>query len=171
MPTWMPSHPEAVPLLRAARREGIPVGVVARGSRVVVAEGAALEVLWPPARDPPRDENERSLVARLRPAAGTVLLTSDIGSATEARLAASSRLACRVLVVPHHGARGSASARLLDATRPAVVLIPAGPGNLHGHPHPEVLQRLVRRHLPFRSPVRDGRCGAVFRDGRWVPFP
>jgi competence protein ComEC len=130
-----------------------------------------MEVLWPPAVDPPLAENERSLVARLQTSGGAVLVTSDIGTATEVLLARAGSLACRVLVAPHHGSRGSTSTALLVASDPDVVLIPAGPRNVHNHPHPEVLARLDALHLPYRFPARDGACGARFADGEWLLFP
>ena len=130
-----------------------------------------LEVVWPPAKNPPRQENERSLVARALFEHGSALITADIGRSTEHALARSGPLRSTVLVVPHHGGRGSTSPSLLEAASPSVALIPAAPGNTHGHPHAEVLERLTERHIPFRYPARDGRCGARWDGERWVPFP
>jgi competence protein ComEC len=170
LPRWMMSDPLSVPLLRAARRSGTRVDPVARGS--VVGLGAIrLEVLWPPGADPPRQENERSLVARLNLKRGSVLLTSDIGRQSERRIARDHRLRCSVLVVPHHGGRGSASYDLLETANPAVALIPAAPGNSHGHPHREVLARLAGLRIPVRYPVVHGRCGATWNGLQWQAFP
>jgi competence protein ComEC len=170
VPAWMLGETQVVPLLRAARRRGTRIHPVAAGS-VVGLGSMRLEVLWPPAVDPPRHENERSLVARAILDRGTVLLTADIGRPTENRLARIASLRSAVLVVPHHGGRGSTSAVLLEAASPEVALIPAAPGNTHGHPHAEVLRRLTERHIPYRYPARDGRCGARWNGERWVPFP
>ena len=170
LPAWLAASPEAVPLLRIARRRDIAVSPVARGSRLTIGD-TVLEVLSPFAAAAPTDDNERSLVVRVGLGADAVLLTGDIGRPTEARLAASTRLAAAVLVVPHHGSRLSATAPLLDAAAPEVALIPAGPDNLHNHPHPAVLARLDERGIPYRMPVRDGRCGARIRDGRWFLYP
>jgi len=100
-----------------------------------------------------------------------VLVGADIDRAVERRLARSSYLRAAVLVVPHHGSRESCSDALLDAVRPEVVLIPAGPLNRHHHPSAEALDRIARRNVPVRFPLRDGRCGAHVIDGRWAPFP
>ncbi|HSL16835.1 MAG TPA: DNA internalization-related competence protein ComEC/Rec2 [Methylomirabilota bacterium] len=170
LPAWLVASPEAVPLLRVARRRGITVSPVVRGSRLTVGD-TVLEVLWPPAAAAPADDNERSLVVRVGLGPDAVLLTGDIGRATEARLAGSTNLAASVLIVPHHGSRLSASPPLLDAAASEVALIPAGPDNLHNHPHPSVLARLDERGIPYRMPVRDGRCGARLQHGRWLPFP
>jgi competence protein ComEC len=171
MPAWMLADSRAVPLMRGARRCGAPVRPVVRGSVLSFGE-ARLEVLWPPLESDPGNDNERSLVARLRLSRGTVLITADIGHPTETELLGRSALACDVLVVPHHGSRSSSSGGFLDATRPQVALIPAGGRSAHHHPHRETLGRLRQRHIPFRIPAQSGWCGArPTSDGRWVPFP
>lgn len=170
VPAWLVTNREAVPLIRAARRHDVRIVPVVRGSRLDLAD-AAVEVLWPPSNDPPADENERSLVARLITDRGTVLLTADIGDAIERRLAATTDLECSIVIVPHHGSRHSASPALLDATTARFALIPAGPQNLHHHPHPEVIGRLDERGIPFRAPIRDGRCGVRWEDGQWRLYP
>ncbi len=170
VPAWLATSREAVPLLRAARRNDVRIVPVVRGSRLDL-DGAAIEVLWPPSNDLPADENERSLVARLVTDRGEVLLTADIGDAIERRLAATTDLECSVVIIPHHGSRHSASPALLDATTARFALIPAGPENLHHHPHPEVIERLDERGIPFRAPIRDGRCGARWKDGQWRLYP
>ncbi len=170
VPAWLLGDRQAVPLIRTARRRGIKVVPVARGSRIDLGS-SVLEVLWPPAIDPPAAENERSLVARLILEKGTVLLTGDIGRTTEDRLAATTDLGCTILVVPHHGSRYSATPVFLDATATRFALIPAGPRNLHHHPHPEVIERLDERGIPYRMPIRDGRCGVRWEEGEWRLYP
>jgi competence protein ComEC len=170
MPAWMLTEPPVVPLLRAARRRGAQIHPVASGSSVTLGS-IRLDVVWPPATNPPRQENERSLVARALIENGPALITADIGRSTEHTLARTGPLRSTVLVVPHHGGRGSTSPALLEATSPLVALIPAAPGNTHGHPHAEVLKRLTNRHIPFRYPARDGRCGARWNGEEWVAFP
>ena len=170
MPAWMLTEEPVVPLLRAARRKGVRIHPVASGSSVTLGS-IRLETVWPPVTRPPRQENERSLVARALLKHGSALITADIGRSTERMLARTGPLQSAVLVVPHHGGRGSTSPALLEATTPSVALIPAAPGNIHGHPHAEVLKRLADRHIPFRYPARDGRCGARWDGEEWVAFP
>ncbi len=170
LPRWMTADPKAVPLLRCARRRDVPITRLTRG-KVIGLPGARLETVWPPIFDVPAKENERSLVARLRMAEGSVLLTSDIGSATERLILGSGGMPSAVLLVPHHGSRNSASADFLDAVSPQVALIPAGPLNRYNHPHPEAVARLNARHIPHRFPMRDGRCGAIYGDGIWSLYP
>jgi competence protein ComEC len=170
IPAWARSSDEMASLLRTASRRGTRLIAVARGS-VVRIGGTELLVLWPPASFRSGSDNDRSLVVRVVTEHGAVLVGADIDRAIEGRLAGAGCLLSAVLVVPHHGSRGSCSNALLDAVAPEVVLIPAGPLNRHNHPHPEVLDRLHQRGIPVRHPMRDGSCGAAFRDGRWVAFP
>jgi competence protein ComEC len=169
-PAWMLTEPAVVALLRAARRGGVRIQPVASGSSVALGS-IRLDIVWPPAANPPGQENERSLVARSVFGHGSALITADIGSSTEHTLAQTGPLRSTVLVVAHHGGRGSTTPSFLEATSPAVALIPAAPGNTHGHPHQDVLDRLAERHIPFRYPARDGRCGARWNGERWVVFP
>jgi competence protein ComEC len=170
LPAWMFTRIESVPLLRAARRRGTRIELLARGTSTTLGT-IRLTTLWPPALDPPREENERSLVARAMFPQGSVLITSDIGRWAERRISGIGLLDCDVLVVPHHGSRGSTSNVLLDATSPEIALIPAAPGNTHGHPHEEVLEKLEGRGIAVRYPARDGGCGARWEGDRWVAFP
>jgi competence protein ComEC len=170
LPVWMLADSATVPLLRAARSRGIDIEPVARGSALTFGE-IRMEVLWPPAADPPQQENERSLVTRIELGTGTAIITSDIGRSTEKRISTLSSLDCDVLVVAHHGSRSSTSAPLLDNSSPLFALIPAGIGNTHGHPHREVLERLTERGIVVRRPDGDGRCGVRWKGGRWEAYP
>jgi competence protein ComEC len=170
IPKWMATSAAAVPLLRAARSASVPIQCVAAGT-TFHAGRLAIEVVWPPAHDPPSRENERSLVFRAAYPSGSVVATADIGRRTERLLPSRGRLAADILVVPHHGSRDATSAALLDAVSPDIALIPAAPGNTHGHPHSEVLRRLRTRHILARTPTRERACGAVWQGNRWLVFP
>jgi competence protein ComEC len=170
LPSWLTGDARAVPLLRAARAGRTRVLPVARGSVIAFASNR-VEVLWPPAVGPPAAENERSLVARVRTGAGTILVTSDVGRSTERRLVAGADLRSQVLLAGHHGSRTSTGPELLAAARPDVILIPAGPRNTTHHPSPDLLRRLEARGIPYRYPARDGRCAARPLAGRWRPEP
>ncbi len=63
-----------------------------------------------------------------------------------------------VLKLGHHGSRFSSSQELLDAFEPATVVVSSGPGNRHGHPHAETLERA--RGTGARV-LRTDRHGAV----------
>jgi competence protein ComEC len=58
-----------------------------------------------------------------------------------------SALASTVYQVGHHGSRTSSSTAFLAAVRPEVAVYSAGAGNQYGHPHPEVVDRLLGRGI------------------------
>jgi competence protein ComEC len=170
VPAWALREEKAVSLLRTARRRGVRVIPVVRGSTVDLG-ATRMDVLWPPPRHAPREDNERSMVARLFSDRGGVLVTADIGRLSEHALVEFTDLSSAVLIVPHHGSRGSSSPPFLEAVGASVALIPAGAENLHNHPHPDVVERLEERGILLRMPIRDGRCGARFTDGTWELYP
>jgi competence protein ComEC len=69
--------------------------------------------------------------------------------------------------VAHHGSRNSSEEEFLDAVRPRLALISAGPRNLYHHLSPAVLERLADRGIPILRTDRDGLVLVRFsRDGR-----
>jgi competence protein ComEC len=87
-------------------------------------------------------DNERSLVMRISLGGTSFLFTGDVGAATERELLGSGLdLGAAVLKAGHHGSASSVSPALLDAVRPAIVLVSAGEGNTYGFPSPVFLAR------------------------------
>ncbi|NML17506.1 DNA internalization-related competence protein ComEC/Rec2 [Azohydromonas caseinilytica] len=133
-------------------------------------DGVSFTVLHPGAAayaQPRLPTNALSCVLQVRDAAGRrLLLTGDIGAAQEAALLERDPAALRsaLLLVPHHGSRGSSSAGFVDAVSPAVAVIQAGHHNRFGHPAPEVVQRLQALGTEV---VQSPDCGAWhWRDGQ-----
>lgn len=129
-----------------------------------------LTVLHPPAAAR-QGRNERSLVVLAEAAGRRLLLTGDIGAATERRLTGDRRRrpACDLLKLAHHGSGGSTSPELLAATRPRLALVSAGPGNPYGHPAPAVVTRLARARIPLLRTDRHGMIRLAWRrDGPLV---
>jgi hypothetical protein len=107
--------------------------------------------------------------------ARTVLLTGDIGSATEARLPAA-EIAAAALKIGHHGSRYSSDGAFLDRVAPRLALISAGEGNAYGHPAADVLERLAERGVAVWRTDRGGqirlRFGEVVEvDQPWAREP
>ncbi len=130
--------------------------------------GVRFEILGPPedfqARrllEKWRDENADSLVTRVSWGSVSILFTGDIIRRAERELVAElgqANLQSTLLLVPHHGSRGSASALFLDSVQPREAVIPAGIDNRFHFPHPEVLARLDAVGARI---WRTDRCGAV----------
>ncbi len=170
LPRWLMDDPRIPGLLSRARNRGTRITPIVRGLDFQVGD-LRLRTLWPPYHAVSDGDNDRSLVIRARWTAGSILLTGDISRSVDFQLLRRGNIRSDLLLVPHHGSRNSSSTALLDAVSPSIALIPAGPGNLHHHPHSEILRMLRRRHIPSRYPARDGVCGALFDGKRWRAFP
>lgn len=154
---------------RTARAAGAEWGAVAAGTRATVG-GVDVRVLHPPAPDwtRRRSRNDDSVVLELRLRDVSLILPGDAGPSVEAALAPSLAPAVlRVLKAGHHGSRSSSTPAFLDAAAPAVVLASAGRANRHGHPDPDVIDRVLARGAAFYRTDRDGAI-AVDTDGRSV---
>ncbi|SDG94328.1 DNA internalization-related competence protein ComEC/Rec2 [Propionivibrio dicarboxylicus] len=88
-------------------------------------------------------ENHRSCVLRVEAEGRVVLLTGDIESADERALIARAgdRLRSDVLVVPHHGGRGSSSPEFVAAVAAKEAVFSVGYRNSYGHPRADILAR------------------------------
>lgn len=108
-------------------------------------DGVRLRVLHPGPYFPYL-KNESSCVLRIETRHGAVLLAGDIGEVIERRLAREAPHALRadVVVVPHHGSRGSSTPAFVAASGARVALVSAGNGNRFGHPGADVVQRWRR---------------------------
>jgi len=101
----------------------------------------------------------------------TVLLTGDVEGNGEKELvkelakAGISRIS--VLKCAHHGSKNATTDELLAQIDPKVAVISCGRNNLYGHPHKELLDRLLEERS---SVVRTDRQGAIricFIHGKW----
>ena len=158
---WLPwgtaSDPHFAALLDAARAAGTPVREVGRGSPTRRLGDLRVEPLWPP-RGGTGARNARSLVVRVTSGAGRrVLLPGDLDAAAEAELVAlQGDLAADVLLLAHHGSRGSSSDAFLARVAPALAIASAPCRGRFEMPHAEVRERLAARGIPLAWTGRDG---------------
>ena len=98
----------------------------------------------------------------------SIVLTGDIGAATERQIAATfppARL--RVVKIPHHGSLTSSTREFVAALGPQVAIVSAGRSNRFGHPVPEVLERYRAIGAEVFRTDRDGAV-TVDSDGYWL---
>jgi competence protein ComEC len=162
---WLPRillSAEFRPLLEAAQAQGVALRFLASGESFEAGSAEVTASLC--ARCPER--NDRSLVLALDYGKHRFLLTGDIEHDGEQYLIAHlNNPQIAVLKTPHHGSRNSTSDAFLALTHPTVAIVSAGYENLYGHPHPEVLERLQRRHVSVLRTDLDG-AATVSSDGR-----
>ena len=120
----------------------------------------AAEMLGPPG---PRGDNDRSCVLLIEGVGGRLLLTGDITSQVESRIAADVGTDTPlVLAVAHHGSRTSSSADFIAATEPALAIVSAGWHSRYGHPHPETLARFRDAHVRLLNTAGQGALTVEF---------
>jgi len=148
--------------LRALHAEAQQLGVgwatVKAGDRTVLDDVEVL-VWHPPVADWERQKvrNDDSVVIELRWRDVSMLLTGDIGKATETLLIpAIPNWPIRVLKVPHHGSLTSSTPDFVRASAPRVAIVSAGRNNHFGHPAPEVLARYREAGAEIFRTDRDG---------------
>lgn len=160
--------------MEAARLDArIPITQLARGSTLEFGSPPIrVEVLHPTSEFLREgvERNEASLVLLVTaPGGQRVLLTGDAEKDAEASLLAAGIVGpVDVLKAGHHGSRDSTGEGLLDATRPAVVVMSCGAGNNFGHPTPEVLERSESAGARIWRTDLDGTITFRFAmDGSW----
>lgn len=138
--------------------------------------GVGFRMLYPPHAESERvgrEGNEASCVLEIRTADQAILLTGDLSTRAEERLAESLGAEWRVtvLIAGHHGSATSTSARLLDAIRPEWVLFSSGYANQFGFPARVVRERLAERGIPTLNTALDGAIQFRLGPNGWVDEP
>lgn len=140
---------------------------IEQGDTLGGLSGVKIDCLWPPRELPTGDspsKNYHSLCFRVTHGDCSALITSDIDSVACRRLALTfaDKLRCDILVVPHHGSKGSFHIPFYGHAAPQSAVISSGaPPNSYGHPSEEVLDLLVQMGVRVYATYDDGDL--VFR--------
>jgi competence protein ComEC len=102
--------------------------------------------------------NDSSCVISVHGPGLSLLLGGDMSHAVERRLVGAGLGQHMILVAPHHGSSTSSSTALIDAVRPAWVLVSAAAGNRFGFPRADVLERYADAHA---ATLITARCGGI----------
>ncbi len=133
------------------------------------AGGISLKVLWPEEGGSYVDANSASLVCLAETKGARILLTGDIPSRVEEKLAAGAfaeYLKADILKAAHHGSAGSTGETFLAACDPAAAVISCGRGNPYGHPAPRVVALLSDSDIIICRTDEDGAiCLKGSKDG------
>ena len=114
--------------------------------------------------------NDYSAVLKITHGQNRFLLTGDAERVSEQEmLDAGYDLKATVLKVGHHGSNTSTTDAFLKAVSPDCAVISCGEGNQYGHPHQEVLSRLVAAGVDI---CRTDQLGTILAtsDGQRVAF-
>jgi len=146
---WVPAGARGDPELHEVVVAAVDAGVPVIPAPVADLGGEARSLL--------PDEADRSIVLALDDGVGgpLALLPSDLTTTgIEAVLDRLPR--ARLVAMPRHGGRDGSPAALVEATRPALVVVQAGRHSAHGHPHPDAVERWARAGARVYRTDRDG---------------
>ena len=135
-------------------------------------DGVRFLILHPESADYLADgkkPNNLSCVLRIETAGGSMMLPADIEADDEQALIAraGSQLRSSVLLVPHHGGKGSSTLEFINTVAAPDVVFSVGYRNAFRHPRPEVLERYVGSRL-WRTD-QQGAIRAVLSDSANAP--
>lgn len=141
-------------LAQCAKENGVRVSEIRTGMELSERHGVRkedsirLRCISPEAEAGELNANESSMVLELVYGEFCMLLTGDTEGKGEELLCASGNLKhCTVLKAAHHGSENSSQEAFLMQTTPDIAVISAGKGNVYGHPHPELLERLQEKNV------------------------
>jgi len=119
------------------------------GMRISLSDNAEMMIFNPkiPGVDnSPKDNNEESVVSKLKVGDDSFLFMGDLPEEEELKLIKKDLdLSAQVLKVGHHGSKGSTSFDFLEKVSPKEAVISVGTKNRYGHPTQETLERLKKK--------------------------
>ncbi len=146
-----------------------PVERAARGDTIRLFGNTIITVLNPPPDADNTSRNEQSIVLKIQNGKIDFLLTGDATEATEKEIIntiGAGPLDIEILKVAHHGSRHSTSNAFLQATSPQIAIISAGK-NAYGHPHQELIKRLISANAIIYTTTRHGNIH-IATDGKKI---
>lgn len=136
------------------------------GAKVIASEvgasyslGSAGFEIFGPVTDDAEDINNMSVIVKLTYGENTFLFTGDAEKEEEREiLATDANLDCDVLKVGHHGSGTSSCTDFLNAVTPEICVIQVGADNDYGHPHENIVERLMNYTEEI---YRNDLCGDI----------
>ena len=141
------------------REPGVSEGMLRNGMRIHLGDGAYADILHPEDNVAQlRETNDASIVMRLVYGETEFMLTGDAPSWAEDRIVSryGDTLRSDVLKAGHHGSKTSTSPLFLAAVDPAFVVVSAGKDNSYGHPHEDVVARVIASGAAIASTFDEG---------------
>ena len=133
--------------IETIEEKNIPIYIAEADGEIDFGNNIKLDILYPFENLKGKilsDSNNSSIVAKLIYNNFETLFTGDIEKSIENKLiSAGLNLKSDVLKVAHHGSKTSSSEEFLNAVNALLAIIPVGKDNKYGHPHQEVLDRLI----------------------------
>lgn len=116
----------------------------------------AIDVLGPITKT--GDANRDSIVVKVTHGSNALLLTGDAGVNEEQALITrfGRELESDILKLGHHGSNTSTSQAFLNAVKPSIAIVSASANNSYGHPHADVLARVIQATINVYQTSKHG---------------
>lgn len=138
-----PTNSTYTEFLNSIKNSGAKVIASKVGAKYTLGS-ATFEILGPVTNDA-EDINNMSVVVKMTYGENTFLFTGDAEKEEEREiLATGADLDCDVLKVGHHGSGTSSCTDWLKAVTPEICVIQVGADNDYGHPHENIVERLMK---------------------------
>lgn len=149
--------------------------IARRGMHIILdeKENIYFDIIFPDRDISQFESNDGSIVGKLTHGENTFLFTGDATTYTENLIGWNERdvtLDSDVLKLGHHGSKTSSSILWLEKVSPEIAIISVDKNNKYGHPHKEILERLLNLKIPYLSTADKGSI--LFEsDGKNLTYP
>lgn len=127
-------------MLQLIQDKKIPFVVPKKGDTIPLDSN--LEIVVLNAGEDSTDNNEASIVLKVKYGNISFLLTGDADVSVEQSMLKEFQLESTILKAGHHGSNTSSSEEFIHAVQPKVTILSYGKDNAYGHPNAEVVARL-----------------------------
>lgn len=141
--------PTAAAYNLAVQNEGAKVIEARTGQILQLGASTTVRILSPQESNIDNSSNSSSIIIQIDYGDIEFLLTGDAPASIEDYLVGvfGADLKSEVLKLGHHGSKTSTSELFLDAVQPQFAIVSAAKDNRYGHPHEEVMQRVLARNI------------------------
>lgn len=152
-----------------AAQSGIPVSYISRGQEITDNQ-LTITCLHPIKEYSSKNSNEYATVLNLTSNHFSAMLTGDVEGEGEQMLIQFLQKEkihpVTILKVAHHGSRYSTGNAFLEAASPRIALISAGENNVYGHPHRELMARLIKADCQIYQTSQNGAVTVSCKRGK-----
>ena len=136
-----------------AAEDGSTVWYARAGQTFALGASTTVDILSPRYDPTEMDADVSSIVTHIHYGDTAIMLTGDAPVVVEDYLVEvyGSGLRSDIFKLGHHGSRTSSGELFLDTVQPRYAVTSAGVDNRHGHPHAEVVERVLERGITHVS--------------------
>ncbi len=152
------------------KKEKCPHVIARKGMYIVLdyENKIYFEVIFPDQNVSKWKRNDGSIVGKIVYGDTSIMMMGDATVRTEGIILSRNDkniLKSTVLKLGHHGSKTSSSLNWIKAVNPSLAIISAGKNNHYGHPHQEVLNRLISLSIPYLGTYKEGSI-QITSDGK-----